>query len=370
MKPPNATLLLALALIPVLALPAARADVKIQTLTHFSGVVGGIGESNGHSVEYYQGDKYRSDNASKLTGVGGAIQRWYTHDSNGSESVTIYRVDRNRMYDLDPHEKTYTESPIYTPPQPGQTPGQSSSSSSGSSPSGQSASSGQSDKLVTRSTFRVEDTGQTRVINGFSTREYLVTWDLETEDTTTHNVGKSLVIIDLWNTEDARLKAVSHAEDVYNRAYGRLMRMPTPAQLAGEPEFQKLALLSGGQFKQLAATLGKIKGYPVVTDVKWDVACDNTYTNSGCPSDTGSQSQNQSQSSDSSGGGLGGLLGGFLAHKVEEKAQEKAMGEAESSMQDTNGMYIVMSFHIEVQAVDTVHLPVSVFEVPAGYSRG
>jgi hypothetical protein len=347
--------------------PAARADVKVETATHFGGVVGGIGQSDEHSVEYYQGEKYREENNIKMTGaVGGAVQKWFMHEANGNQSVNIYRVDRNLRYSLDTDKHTYTESPIYTPTRSGYRPTQPSSGGSETSQSGQPQ---QNDTRITKSDFKVQDTGRTRTLNGFTTHEYLVSWDLETEDMRTHEIGKSLVVVDLWNTQDARFAALRREKNAYDRAYARLLRISPPTDMAAQPAFQKLAIMNAGEMRMLGAKLSQIKGYPVVTDVKWDVACGGKYANSGC---SGSGQQAQSQSAPSSpniSGGLGGMLSGFLAQKAEQKVREKAAGEVQSKTQDTNGMYILTRFRIEVRSVDTGSLPASLFEVPAGYTR-
>ncbi len=52
----------------------------------------------------------------------------------------------------------------------------------------------------------MRDTGKTRVINGFNTRNYEVTWDVETENPKTHERSRSLMTTELWNSDNPRFQ--------------------------------------------------------------------------------------------------------------------------------------------------------------------
>ncbi|MGH8307618.1 MAG: hypothetical protein ACRER0_05025 [Gammaproteobacteria bacterium] len=328
-----------------LALPAARADVKVETLTHFDGIAG-MGASDIHSQEFYRGDKKRSESNVKFTGaVLGALQQWRNRGDNGSDSVTIFRVDENKMFTLNPGKKAYREQPIYTPPKPGQ---EHKSSSSGASQSSQSE---KNDVRVVKSELAVKDTGKTRIINGFKTREYLITWNLETENVKTHEHGRSLLTTELWNSDDTRLAAARRDVDNYNRAYARLFHAAMPADLAKQYGMQQFTFLTGKDMKAFTDKMNQIKGYPVASDVKWESGCI-----SNCPENARSQTQDE-QSSGSSGG-----LRGLLAMKAKQNEQA-------NQQQNANGLSTIFSSRTEVQALDTSSLPASLFEVPAGYTK-
>ncbi|HEU5399451.1 MAG TPA: hypothetical protein VFV77_09205, partial [Gammaproteobacteria bacterium] len=80
---------------------AARADVKMERVTHFGGVFG-MGANDTTSTDYLQGLKKRDESTVKFTGsVLGALQR-FKHGDKGSQSVNIMRVDQNLLYDLNP----------------------------------------------------------------------------------------------------------------------------------------------------------------------------------------------------------------------------------------------------------------------------
>ena len=59
---------------------------------------------------------------------------------------------------------------------------------------------------MVKSELKMRDTGKTRVINGFNTRNYEVTWDVETENPKTHERSRSLMTTELWNSDNPRFQ--------------------------------------------------------------------------------------------------------------------------------------------------------------------
>jgi hypothetical protein len=343
-----------LGLIVGLSFINVRADVKIQTLTHFGGIVG-VGASNITDTSYLQGHNKRSDSNTQFTGaILGAIQKW-KHGDNGSNSVVIYRVDENRKFLLNADDKTYKEEPIYTPPQTSETTQPSASSNN----SGEQK---ENDVRVVKNEFNVKATGKTQTINGFLAHEYLVTWDLETENTKTHEHSRSLMTTDLWNSEDPRFITARKEQAAYNQAYAQLMHMPMPSDMAKQYGFLQLNISPSGRgrltdqdMKTFMDKLSKIKGFPVVTDVKWEAGCV-----ANCSDNQQTASQDQ-QSADNSGG-LGGLLGSLMAKNSAQNSQS-------SQSKNTDGLATIFQSRTEVQSIDTGHQPATLFEVPVGYTK-
>src|SRR5690242_8919483 len=90
----------------LLAPLAARADVKVERATHFGGVFG-IAESDIQSMEYLQGLKKRDESSFQFKGaVLGALQRLANHGSQNTDSVSITRVDENKVFSLKNDKKT------------------------------------------------------------------------------------------------------------------------------------------------------------------------------------------------------------------------------------------------------------------------
>ncbi|MGA9853725.1 MAG: hypothetical protein WBR29_00410 [Gammaproteobacteria bacterium] len=343
-----------LGLILGLAFTSVRADVKIQSLTHFGGIAG-MGASNITDTSYLQGHKQRSESSTQFTGaILGALQKW-KHGDKDSHSVTIYRVDENRKIMLDTDKKTYLEEPIYTLPQPSQeAPPSASPNNSGEQK--------EKDVRVVKSEFKVQDTGKRQTINGFQTHEYLVTWDLETENTKTHEHTRSLMTTELWNSDDARFAVARKQQAAYNHAYAQLMHMPLPSDMAKQYGLLQLNMSPNGSgqltdedMKSFTDKLSKIKGFSVVTDVKWDAGCI-----SNCAQDQQTASQDQ-QSSDNSGA-LGSLLGSLMSKNSTQSSQS-------GQQKGTDGLTTIFQSHTEVQSIDTGNQPASLFEAPTGYTK-
>lgn len=337
-----------------LAFTSVWADVKIQSLTHFGGIVG-MGASNITDTSYLQGHKKRSESNTQFTGaILGTLQKW-KHGDKGSYEVTIYQVDENRKFILDTDSKTYREAPIYTPPQPPQQVEPSTSQNS-------SGAQKQNDERVVKNEFKVTDTGKHQTINGFQTHEYLVTWDLETENTKSHEHARSLMTTELWNSEDARFATARKEQAAYNQAFAKLMHMPIPSDMAKQYGLLQLNVstqgkgqLSDADMKAFADKLSKIKGFPVVTDVKWEAGCI-----SNCAQDQQTTSQDQ-QSQDNSGA-LSSLLGSLMS---KDSTQSSQSGQQKS----TDGLTTIFQSHTEIQSIDTGSQPASLFDVPAGYTK-
>ena len=333
------TSIAAFGLTGLLLLPlGARADVKMERVTHFGGVFG-MGANDTTSTDYLQGLKKRDESTVKFTGsVLGALQR-FKHGDKGSQSVNILRVDRNLLYELNPDDKTYTEHPLYQPPK---------EEKSTSTQSGGGNEKQENDTKVTKNEFTVKATGHKKSINGFDTSEYLITWDVETENTKTGEKGKSLMTTDLWTAEDKKLDKAREEELAYSRAYLKLMKLPT------NPDEMKLygfgvgpGSVSVSDSKVFFDKLRTIKGYPISVDVTWKA------------SDTG-QKGGEKSGGDSQAGAqdLSNALGSLLGSKKEDDGKKPS-----------DGMAVIFTSHTEVKSVDTGGLNSSLFEVPADYTK-
>jgi len=250
-------------------------------------------------------------------------------------------VDQNLLYALDPDDKTYTEHPLYQPPQEGK----STQSQGGSGNEKQ-----DNDTKITKNEFTVKATGQKKSINGFDTGEYRITWDVETENTKTGEKGKSLMTTDLWTTEDAKLAKARDEELAYSRAYLKLMKLPT------NPDELKLygfgvgqGSISGADSRAFFDKLRSVKGFPVSVDVTWK------------GSDTGQQKGDQS------GGGqqqaspqdVSKALGSLFGSKKDD----------DSSAKSSDGMTVIFTSHTEIKSVDTGSVDPALFEAPTDYKK-
>ena len=319
----------------LLAPLAAQADVKTEHFTHFGGVLG-MGASDITTTDYLQGLKRRDESSIKFTGaVLGALQRLASHGDKGSQNVNILRVDQNKRYELKPDKKTYSESPLYQPPVKDK----------------QDKSSGKQDEKdndtkITKNEFTVKDTGQKKTINGWACHEYLLTWHVETENTKTHEKGKSVMTSDLWNTEDSKLQKAREEELAYSKAYLKLMHLPTNPDELKQFGFGP-STISGADSKAFFDKLHTIKGFPVSIDVTWEAS------STGGDKDKSDSSASDQQSGQDAVKALGSLFGS------KDDKDKKASDD---------GMTTVFTSHTELKSLDTGSLDKALFEVPGDYT--
>lgn len=325
----------------------AQADVTIQRVIHFDEVTG-ITAHDTTETDYIQGDKKREEDLRKFTGsVLGAWQK-FRHEDNGAPSVDIYLVGENKHYDIDPNKKTYSVDAIYDPQRPAK--------QENAGGQGQPQKQQDDDTKVTKNEFNVKATGQTKNINGFDTAEYLVTWEVDTENTKTGEKSKSLMTADLWNSTDSKLAKAQQEQMAYTRALLKLMNLPTnPSELA-EYGLNGASInganITAADKKAFLDKLHTIKGYSVSSDVRWEVA--GTDAN-GKSSNGNTQAQQGGQPSLDSA--LGSLLGG--KNKSDDSAKPAG----------TAGMTSIFHSSTEVKSVGFDAIAASQFQAPADYKK-
>lgn len=323
------------ALLPIVA----QADVTIERSTHFDEVTG-ITSHDSNTTDYIQGKRKREENRRKFTGAVLGAWQHFRHEDNGALSVDIFDVNANKHFELDTDKKTYSEEPIYQPPQPGE------DEKSGAHSEADQQKQQENDTKVTKNEFTVKATGKTRNINGFNTTEYLVTWDLETENTKTGEKGKSLMTTDMWNSMDANLAKARQEEQAYEQAYLKLMHEPSNMDEVQQYGFGTVRL-NGVDQKKFFDKLHTIKGNPVSVDVTWQT----TSTDAKGKPEASKQDQQPAPSLDNA---IGSLFGSHSKTDDKKKA-------------GSNGMTTIFSSHTEIKSVKVGALDKSLFEVPKDY---
>jgi hypothetical protein len=265
--------------------------------------------------------------------------------------IDIYDVSANKHWNVDPQKKVYNVDAIYDPNQPNKAPPE-----GGTTRQRQQQDQQDKDVKVTKNEFTVKDTGKTQTINGFDTREYLITWDYETLNTKTGETGKNLMTTDTWTSTDAKLAKARDAERAYEKAYASLMHVPVPASddtnafgLGNNAQIE----INGEEMKSAVAKLRTIKGLPVSTDIRWEVAGADKDGKATNDSDAGKDSGKTLDSA------LGSLFGGNKSNDDSSKDKDKDQG--------SSGMTTIFSSHVEVKSVDTDAVDASQFQVPADY---
>ncbi len=272
------------------------------------------------------------------------LMRWANSDKS-----RVADLPKNKSYDIDYDDKTYSECPIK----------------------------GCNDVSFTDSLFEKDDdaqeyqtydevgcsvdlkensfdvvkTGKTRVINGFSTEQYTVNWTTRYHDTTGAE-DKNIVTFDFWTTApnaqtNHALKVHEKFQDNYLKTIGDDSALMS---LLGAQAYKAIAGFTGdisnedNQFGgEIGQKLATIKGYPISIKLEWKQqlkACQTVrkpVDYSGDLKDVGSQ-----------------LLGGLM-----DKGKEMVMDHWRKDP--------VVRYVYEIKSVESKGVRDSKFMVPKGY---
>jgi hypothetical protein len=313
----------------------ALADVTLETVTK-SGGFKGIGAHDGITIARIQGLKMAESNTTKFTGA--ILSRL----AGGDEKVTITRVDKGVIWEINAKDKSYTETAI-EPFQP---------------PASENQKEGKPRTRVTKSEVTVKKTGASETINGFPCEEYLVNWLMDIEDMETKRTMKNNMTMRLWTTpETAAIRKLQKEQESFSAAFMKKMGMKmSPAEmkkfgmdaLAASGASQKEMNYEAGRLKN---NMAKVKGFPIRTVVEWKTAGDDA------PQAAAQDSADAGQATASIGklfGGLKGAIGRTIG--TEESQKPQAEGSALSST-------------TEVKSIQVDSIPSSSFEIPEGYVR-
>jgi hypothetical protein len=182
----------------------------------------------------------------------------------------------------------------------------------------------ESDVRITKSEFKVRNTGETKTINGFACTKYQSVWTIEWENVKTGEKGTDRLETAVWTTpvSDA-LREAQDEEMKFSRAYLQAVGLDADKLQQDVLGTQWLALLGGfdpaaGGSKMnpketsVAQEMKKIEGYPIVIDGQYTPA---------------PRIQAAAEEKPSGGGGIGGALGkigGGLLKKKPKPEEEKA----------------------------------------------
>ncbi len=203
---------------------------------------------------------------------------------------------------------------------------------------------------ITKSEFKVEDTGESKDINGFACKRYLVSWIVTWENTQNKQTGENKLLTDVWATPlTDTLKQAQEEQMKFSQGYLKAMGITADSleqDITGASWMRMLTALKPTEPQPKADTaafgaeMKKIKGYPIIIDGKFFV------TTQGGPQ--------AEQPQEESGGGLLGKLGKgiFGKKKAEDTANEPTL-----------------AFYTEVKSVATASLGPQDFQPPADFKK-
>ena len=319
----------------------ASADVTVERFTKFGGYYGqGAFEAN--EKVSYRGLNQRTDRTRKFTGS------FLSKVTGLSEASTITRIKKDVIWEVDHKGKSYTEGKI-TPERAEQ------SEEGGSSSKGNSGSKGKGEQdkkthRVIKNEVKVKDTGEKRKINGFACKRYILTWELVTEEIETKARSTSLMTNDMWNTNNSKAtKALQASENDYMRAYLKKLKLDVSPADMKQMGLKYIAVASPGDAKKLRKQIKKIKGFNIVTTIKWEQS-------------TSEPEESKSTKKKEGGGGFGGF--GSISDAL-GSAAKKAMTKKKKPGEKE----LIFKSYTEIIKISTDGKGKGHFSIPKGYEK-
>lgn len=306
----------------------------------------------GTTKTFTRAEMHRGDSVIKGTGT---VTRFLVGTNNNSR---IERLDKKLVYTLDPKEKTYTECPL-----------RGCGSGTAEKPARKEPEEKKTEKprdadckvKIAAATFTVKQTGQKKSINSFDTEEYQAAWIVTMQDPTARKTVSTLNV-DVWTTPvTPQLKEALAVEQAYAKNLANnLVSVATNGQKTQVvPEeaakvinayiAQLLAPADRAGFLKAGKELEKIKGYPILTQLAWNLKGD------ACAASESVSSSDKSSTPSSKGDLLSSVTDYFAKKKTDETMKDIADKP-------------IFSFSAEVKShkVEAVHD--SVFLPPKNYT--
>jgi hypothetical protein len=346
----------------------AAADVTIQETTVSEGL-GGFGNGTTHRTMIVAGDASRSEDEATYTG------RFKTLAGGGKPraTVSITRIDREVIWNLDPQKKTYTELTFAELRE---------LMSKGLAGADATREAEPQDADMTF-TVDVRRTGAKETVNGFPAEQAIVTCVGRPKDAAADEQGGEVrIVMDLWLARSA-----PGAKEMADFGRRLAAKLGTEEQMANVGAMARR--MYGGAMKEMGEKLKDLDGYPVRSTFTIDGAtaarppeAEGTAPGAGTPTETKAETAEQEKAQDrqdagdiastaASGGSVTGKLGGLLGRKLGGAAQKKAEQKVEKSAGEKSAPGAagghLLKVVTEVTSITTSPAPAGSFEVPAGY---
>jgi hypothetical protein len=216
----------------------------------------------------------------------------------------------------------------------------------------------------------VKTTGRTRTINGFDTREVLLTVAAHARGTTLEQGGGIALRTEVWLTP--RIAALKELTEFDRRFAGRYAASLYGGPSERDASAMEAAFASNPMLKDVLVKMkaegAKLDGSPILTVVMVDLV-PSAEDRARMAAEVEAEQRRSSARSrpQPTGKGLGGLLGGLARHAVERKVEEKVDAKLASAKDDAQSPTI-LRMTTEVVRVTTQVGGVDV-ALPAGLRR-
>lgn len=213
---------------------------------------------------------------------------------------------------------------------------------------------GEGEIKITRSEFKVEDTGELKTINQFPSKKYTITWTIEWENIRAGEKGTNQLLTDVWTTPfNEALKKCQDEEMRFSQEYLKRIGLDVDElqqEILGLNWLSLLNQMSGGgvvsgeKDAKIVEEMKKIDGYPVVIDGKFFI------TKPAGEKEVKEEKEEEVQAPKK-------LLGKFAKKALKKKPEEKAGPEPS------------FSYYSELVEFNLADIGENEFQVPADYKK-
>ncbi len=204
---------------------------------------------------------------------------------------------------------------------------------------------------IIRSEFKVDDTGESKTINNFLSKKFVITWVTEWEDIETGQKGTDRLVTDVWTTPlSGTLQQARDEEMQFTNAYMKSLGIDADSLQQMILGTNWLALLGSmsedGQQRRhkgsnFSEEMQKIEGYPVIIDGKYFAIREG-----------GEGEENEQEDT---GGDVKKMFGGFA-----KKALKKGSKDKDEP---------AFTYYTELQEFSPASVDDDAFQVPANYKK-
>jgi hypothetical protein len=321
---------------------SVRADVRTEekSRVEFAGMLGRM-------VNIFGGKSAREGVTSSIAVKGDRLARW--HDTTGQ----IIDLAEEKIYDVDTKKKSYTVTTfadLRRRMEEAQRKAQENARKETPKESPKETTPRDPNQKEMEVDFDVKETGQKRVINGFDTRQMVMTITLREKGKTLEQAGGMVLTSDMWMAP--KVAGMNEVADFYQR-YARKLGGPMVAGASAQDMAAAMAI-----YPMMSQAIARMNTENVKMDgttIASTVTLDAVRSAEEVAQDARRGDEN---STPSAAGGIGGLLGGLAKKAAQKKSDPNEDKQRATFMTTTNE---VLKVTTTVDANDVA--------IPAGFKE-